>query len=66
MLACTLQAAYSVHEENIKGSLVAGKLADMIVLDQNPFEINPQDLSQLKVVMTIVGGKVAYSNGELS
>jgi len=58
----TLDAAYGAFEENIKGSIESGKLADMIVISANPFEIPPDKISEIEVETTIVGGKVAYSN----
>jgi predicted amidohydrolase YtcJ len=44
----------------MEGSLEPGKVADMIVLSQNIFEIDPHQLIDTKVVMTMVGGRVVY------
>jgi predicted amidohydrolase YtcJ len=57
----TLDAAYSAFEEDIKGSIESGKLADLIVLSANPFEISPDKINEIEVKMTIVGGKIIYS-----
>lgn len=56
----TLDAAYGAFEENVKGSLEHGKLADITVFDQNIMEVADDKLLDSKVVMTIVGGKVVY------
>ena len=57
----TINAAYSAFEDNIKGSLKEGKLADMIVLDRDPFEIDIEELKDVVVEKTILGGEIKYS-----
>ena len=56
----TRDAAYSVGEDPIKGSLVAGKLADMVILDRDIFSIDPAEIALTKPLATIVGGKVVF------
>jgi predicted amidohydrolase YtcJ len=56
----TLAAAYAGRREKTEGSLEIGKVADLIMLDRNILEIDPQTISKTKVVVTIVGGKVVY------
>lgn len=56
----TLNAAYAMHQDDVTGSLEPGKLADLIVLDQNLFEIPVEDISETRVLMTMVGGKVVH------
>ena len=56
----TTTAAYVGFEENDKGTLERGKLADMAVLAEDPFEIQPERIKDLKVEMTIIGGQVRY------
>jgi predicted amidohydrolase YtcJ len=56
----TLDAAFAGHREKMEGSLEPGKVADMIVLSQNIFEIDPHQLIDTKVVMTMVGGRVVH------
>jgi predicted amidohydrolase YtcJ len=56
----TLNAAFAGHREKTEGSLEPGKLADLIILSQNVFEIDPHHLVNTKVVMTIVAGRVVY------
>jgi predicted amidohydrolase YtcJ len=58
--AYTVGGAYTTHEENLKGSIVAGQYADMIVLDSDPTRIDPSGIESIHVVMTIVGGRIAY------
>lgn len=58
----TLWAAYAAFEEHQKGSLVPGKLADITVLSRDITRVPEQEILDAKVVYTIVGGKIAYSN----
>jgi len=57
----TIDAAYAGRLENTEGSLEVGKVADVIILDRNIFEIDPRTIDQTKVLLTIVGGKIAYA-----
>jgi predicted amidohydrolase YtcJ len=56
----TWNAAYAAKEENIKGSLAAGKLADVTVLSKNLLTVADDEILTTKVVYTIVGGKIVY------
>jgi predicted amidohydrolase YtcJ len=58
----TRAGAYLSWDETKKGSLEAGKFADMIVLDHDPLTSDPVDLLKTNVDMTIVGGKVVYDH----
>jgi len=58
--AITINAAYQYQEENEKGSLKEGKLADLVILDQNPLTINPINLRDIRVVETIKEGKTVF------
>ena len=58
----TIDAAYGAFEENIKGSLEEGKLADIVILDTNLLTCDDQDIPSTKVLYTIVGGVVKYKN----
>ena len=58
--AYTIDAAYSSFDEKIKGSLEVGKLADLVILDHNIFTIAPETIREVKVLKTIVGGKVMF------
>jgi hypothetical protein len=57
----TIDAAYAAFEENSKGSIENGKLADIIVLSNNIMEIEEEKILNTKVVMTILNGKIIYS-----
>ncbi|MFI5174616.1 MAG: amidohydrolase family protein [Terriglobia bacterium] len=59
--AYTIAAAYAGFEEHEKGSLEAGKLADVVVLSQDIFRIPPHDISKTEVMNTIIGGKVVHT-----
>lgn len=56
----TLNAAYSTFEENIKGSIEVGKLADLIVLSDDILKIAPMEIPKLKVDLTMIDGVVEY------
>jgi predicted amidohydrolase YtcJ len=56
----TVNAAYASFEEDIKGSITTGKLADLVVLSDDPTEIPPEKIMDIKVEMTIVGGEVVW------
>ncbi len=56
----TWNAAYAAFEEDIKGSLEVGKLADIVVLSKNIMEVEEDDIPSTEIVYTIVGGKVVY------
>ena len=58
----TRNAAYQYKEELSKGSLAPGKLADLVVLDQNPLKVAPDDIKNIQVLKTIKGGVEVYSN----
>jgi len=56
----TIDGAKSVFEDDIKGSLSVGKLADITVLSNDILSVSDEELQQTEVLYTIVGGKVAY------
>ncbi|WP_343728296.1 amidohydrolase [Duganella sp.] len=60
--AITLNAAYTLRQETLTGSLEVGKLADLIVLDRNFFTIPAEDIANIKVLQTMVGGKIVYQS----
>lgn len=62
--AFTLNAAYAAHQENELGSLEFGKWADFILIDRNYFEIPENDIWQINVLQTWVGGKKVYDASE--
>ncbi|MDZ7290592.1 MAG: amidohydrolase [candidate division KSB1 bacterium] len=60
----TLNNAYAEFAENEKGSLEIGKWADFVMLSDDIFAIDPVQIRDVKVVMTVVGGKVMWEGGD--
>ena len=57
----TVNGAYASFEEKIKGSIEEGKLADMVVLNRDILSIPEDELKDMEVEMTIVGGEIVYN-----
>lgn len=62
----TMGASYASFEEELKGSITEGKLADFVVLSENVFEINPASIKDVKVLMTFTGGELVFEEKEKS
>ena len=60
MQICTLNGAYASFEEHRKGSLTPGKLADFVLLDDDPVQKDPDGLQEINVVATYLGGRATY------
>jgi predicted amidohydrolase YtcJ len=58
--AATIDAAYELHEDDVAGSVEVGKVADLIVLDRDPLKIPAEDIANVQVLETLVGGQIAY------
>ncbi|MGC1658752.1 MAG: amidohydrolase family protein, partial [Candidatus Acidiferrales bacterium] len=58
--AYTIGAAYAGHREKTEGSLEPGKLADFIIVDRDPFAVDPHQIGGTQVIETIVGGRVVF------
>ena len=58
--ASTIGAAYQFFEEDTKGSLEVGKLADMIIVDRDPLTTEPEELKNIEVIETIKEGETIY------
>lgn len=59
--AITAWSAWQHFEEDTKGTLEAGKLADLVILDRNPFRVNEADIKEIRVLETIKEGETVYS-----
>lgn len=59
--AITTNAAYEYFEEDSKGSLSQGKLADLVILDSNPLKADPMKIKDITILQTIKEGKVIYT-----
>jgi predicted amidohydrolase YtcJ len=56
----TMSSAFASFEEDLKGSITPGKVADLVVLGQDPRRVDPDEIKDIPVDMTIVGGEVRY------
>lgn len=57
---CTMNGAYASFEENIKGSITTGKLADFVILAEDPHDVDPDQIKNIEIVRTVVGGTTMY------
>lgn len=60
----TVGGAYAAFQEGQKGTLEPGKLADFVVLSEDLFKVPPDEIKDIEVLMTVVGGEVAYQKAE--
>ena len=58
--AYTINAAYLMHQENTTGSIQVGKAADLIVLEQNLFDIHVDAIGDVRVLRTMIDGVTVY------
>lgn len=58
--AYTREGAYASFEESIKGTLAPGRLADFVVLERSLFDVRPEEIRDVRVMLTVVGGRVAF------
>ena len=56
----TKNDAYASFEENIKGTITPGKLADFIIVDKDPYGVDPSELKDITVLKTYLGGEVTF------
>jgi len=54
------EAAYASFDENEKGTLEVGRLADLVVLGQDICEVDPHSIKDIPIAMTVVGGEIVY------
>jgi predicted amidohydrolase YtcJ len=64
--AFTLGSAYAAHEESVKGTLAVGKLADFVVLSDDPLQVPHERLGSITVGATVVGGEVRHDAGSVA
>ncbi|WP_425396933.1 amidohydrolase [Aeoliella sp.] len=64
--AWTMGSAYASFEEDIKGSLTVGKLADFVMLSDDPRTVAPETIKDIEVELTAVGGEVVYRSASLA
>jgi predicted amidohydrolase YtcJ len=62
--AFTIWAAYGAFEENLKGSIEVGKLADLVVLSKDIMKVEPKEILDTSVLMTFIGGRLVYERGK--
>ncbi len=62
--AYTTGSAYAEFQEKVKGSITPGKLADLVILSRDIFRIDPAEIDKVKVVLTMVDGRVVYERRE--
>jgi len=62
--AYTVGSAYAEFQESVKGTITPGKLADLVILSRDIFSIDPVEIENVKVLMTIVDGRVVYEERE--
>jgi predicted amidohydrolase YtcJ len=62
--AYTVGSAYAEFQETVKGTIAPGKLADLVILTRDIFAIDPKEIESVKVLMTMVDGRVVYEERE--
>lgn len=60
MQICTTHGAYASFEEHIKGSLTAGKLADFVILENDPHDVDQDAIVDIRILQTVMGGRTTY------
>jgi hypothetical protein len=60
----TVNGAYASYEEKSKGTITAGKLADLVILEKDPHDVDPNTIKDIRVVRTMVGGRTVHPKSE--
>ncbi|MGI9205821.1 MAG: amidohydrolase, partial [Woeseiaceae bacterium] len=60
MRICTVHGAYASFEEHIKGTLAPGKLADLVILENDPHDVDVEAIKDIRIVRTVMGGQTVY------
>ena len=58
----TYYGAYICSQESIKGSIEIGKLADLIMMNNNPLDMEYENIKELKNLMTVINGKIVWES----
>jgi predicted amidohydrolase YtcJ len=64
LMVATQNGAHASFEEKIKGSITAGKVADFVILEKDPHDVDPNTIKDIKVVRTVTGGRTVYPKSE--
>ena len=62
--AYTINGAFLMQQEDITGSIEVGKFADLVVLEENLFEVKSSQIGEVKVLMTMFDGEIIYQNDD--
>ena len=65
LMIATQHGAYASYEEQVKGSITAGKLADFVMLEKDPHDVDPNTIKDIRIVRTVTGGKTVFPRGEV-
>lgn len=60
LAGCTREGARLMHQEDRVGTIEPGKLADLVVLERDLFEVEPREIGEVPVALTVFGGRVVY------
>ena len=60
MRALTVNGAKLMHQEDIRGTIEVGKVGDLVLLDRDPYTVEPHDLSKIRVNLTVFDGRIVY------
>ena len=55
-----MNGAYASFEENEKGTITAGKLADFVILAEDPHDVDPDLIKEIQVIRTVLGGRTVH------
>jgi predicted amidohydrolase YtcJ len=65
LYAYTAGSAYASRQEHVKGSIIPGQLADLVVLSEDPTAVSPDRIAGLAVLATLVDGRCRYDSGAI-
>ena len=62
----TVAGAFAEGTQELKGTIRRGKLADLVLLDQDPTSVDPSSLKDIRPVLTVLGGRVVWQKGPIA